>query len=465
MKRILQILVLITGLYSDIFSQSIVCPGYTVCLVTIDTFPAPVNIGSAVTGPNYGCLSTQLNPSWYWLEISSPGFISIDIHSVPACDVDFICWGPFTSNFEPCTTELKCAESGGSHHNPGPGGGYPLTYTVDCSDDPSSQEWCYIPDVKAGEYYILLVVNNSNANCNIIVHQIWEVGSGSINCSYPAIMLDNITISENECDTLINQYTIAGSIIYRSFGTITGEITIVDQPSGISQTLYPPFTSPTIYNLQSIPIDGLQHTLTATFSESPACTYSLTYRTDSICVPCSANAGENITVCGLVTNINAIELPTDSNTYWIPQDGICFYPKKEPSSNITAETYGTYNIVWQTNNYSNFTCSDTVTVEFIDPALCTDVKDDLFNASLDLTPNPVINDLLIVKLISNRIGKFQIRMIDINGRIAYQKEFSKQDEKLELHINTKEIKNGFYIIEINDGNELFRKSILIQSNL
>ena len=122
-------------------------------------------------------------------------------------------------------------------------------------------------------------------------------------------------------------------------------------------------------------------------------------------------------------------------------------------------------IVWQTNNALNFTCWDTVKVVFIDPALCTDVKEVLYDSNIDLYPNPVVNDAFILKFYSKRNSKIQIRLIDINGSTVLIKEIAKDNETIESPIHTKGIKPGFYILEINDGYELYRKSVLIQSDL
>ncbi|MBK9462704.1 MAG: hypothetical protein IPN94_25650 [Sphingobacteriales bacterium] len=40
-------------------------------------FPASVNNGTAQNGNNYGCLGTQPNPAWYYLQILDPGAIHI----------------------------------------------------------------------------------------------------------------------------------------------------------------------------------------------------------------------------------------------------------------------------------------------------------------------------------------------------------------------------------------------------
>jgi hypothetical protein len=155
------------------------------CTGTTYNFPAGVNAGTGESGPNYGCLGSTPNPVWYYLLVDQPGNIEIYIHSNPQKDLDFICWGPFTSQTGPCTAQLTNNGNPGSHWASGPGGGYPSGNTVDCSYNSSWQEWCYIPNAQTGQYYILLITNYSNSACNIIFEQLnaGQPGAGSTNCN------------------------------------------------------------------------------------------------------------------------------------------------------------------------------------------------------------------------------------------------------------------------------------------
>src|SRR5687767_6539054 len=44
-------------------------------------------------GNDYGCLSSQPNPTWYYFEIATAG--NIDMNLYAPSDIDFIIWGPF----------------------------------------------------------------------------------------------------------------------------------------------------------------------------------------------------------------------------------------------------------------------------------------------------------------------------------------------------------------------------------
>jgi len=132
---------------------------------TSDTyvFPAGTSGNSAQPGPNYGCLSTTPNPAWYHMKIGVPGDIEITMYSEPAYDIDFICWGPFSDPVLPCEGQLTAFK------------------TVDCSyAGGTAPEICNIPNGLEGEYYILLITNFSQQECDIIFEK--TGGSGETDC-------------------------------------------------------------------------------------------------------------------------------------------------------------------------------------------------------------------------------------------------------------------------------------------
>ncbi len=197
MKKIL-LLAFLSGFISTLNAQGSLCnTADPFCAGnSAYTFPAGVNSGSGQPGPNYGCLTTRPNPAWYYMQVSVSGNIEFEITTTPHRDIDFICWGPFTSATLPCVAQLTGdVSSHGSHHSQGPGGGYPTFNTIDCSYDPSWQEWCYLPNAVVGQYYILLITNYSNAACNISFSQ--SAGTGSTSCAIlPPIIGSNSPVCE-----------------------------------------------------------------------------------------------------------------------------------------------------------------------------------------------------------------------------------------------------------------------------
>ena len=154
------------GMSSNISAQGTTCAGADP-FCTGTTYSFPNNTGtSAEAGPNYGCLLSQPNPAWYYLQIDASGSIQMDISQVDAngsgIDVDFIAYGPFGSATGGC-------------------GSLTSGNTVDCSYSTAANETATIPGAVSGEYYMLLITNFSNTAGNISFSQ--TGGTGSTNCA------------------------------------------------------------------------------------------------------------------------------------------------------------------------------------------------------------------------------------------------------------------------------------------
>jgi len=98
--------------------------------------PTPPRDGiPAETGPAYGCLTTQPNPTWFFMRAGAPsGDITIDMESIPSYDIDFICWGPFLTPTGACESGLTVPK------------------IVDCSYSGSHTETCNIPNAQVGDF-------------------------------------------------------------------------------------------------------------------------------------------------------------------------------------------------------------------------------------------------------------------------------------------------------------------------
>lgn len=166
------------------------------CTTTSYNFPAGVNSGSAEVGANYGCLGSQPNPAWYYMQVGTTGPIEIYMHGSNNYDIDFACWGPFTSYTAPCVAQLTAGSYTPTHWAAGPSPDYPSANMIDCSFSGSFEEWCYIPNAVIGQYYILLITNYSNAAQNIIFSQ--TGGSGATNCGIlaPPVTGDTVCVGQ-----------------------------------------------------------------------------------------------------------------------------------------------------------------------------------------------------------------------------------------------------------------------------
>ena len=230
------------------------------------TFPAGVcpipGTCEAEPGPCYDCLATTPNPAWYYMMIGTSGDIIISITENPYQDVDFICWGPFTSPTGECVAGLTCL------------------MVVDCSYSASGNETCTILNAQAGEFYLLLLTNYSNNPTNITFQQTnyGQPGAGTtdcnivINCSMSAI-----SPVPSACDPFTNTFSITGSLEF-SNPPATGTLTVTDVTAipPVTQTFLPPFNSPQPFSLAGISCDGLVHSVTATFSDSTNCNLTQT---------------------------------------------------------------------------------------------------------------------------------------------------------------------------------------------
>jgi len=118
------------------------------CTDTGASFPASTNT-QAESDNQYGCLSTQPNPAWYYLEIAQPGYPSTGI----------------CPNGVPCDFFNGCVNGDG----------------VDCSYDPQATEVADIPDAQTGEVYAFLITNFSGQPTEIFVNK--TGGMATTDCS------------------------------------------------------------------------------------------------------------------------------------------------------------------------------------------------------------------------------------------------------------------------------------------
>lgn len=128
--------------------------------------------GSGYNGSSYACCSSVPKPIWYYMQIDNPGFLNFHIiqsQGRESCDVDFICWGPFTaSDRTDFMTKLcngtytlalnYCASNdyGGTFPINGAGNSIPI---VDCCYCADREENCHIPNAQHNQWYLLLITN------------------------------------------------------------------------------------------------------------------------------------------------------------------------------------------------------------------------------------------------------------------------------------------------------------------
>lgn len=140
-----------------------------ICTDQVYNLQAPIDTFAEV-GPDYGCLITQLNPLWFYLKVTHPGNIALDIQSATSQDIDFAAWGPFYSAHDSCVTGLSafcdtCPSNTDSTHF------YPSGNLTDCSYSTNSYEVCHISNALTGQYYYIVITNKSNSPNTIFLYQ------------------------------------------------------------------------------------------------------------------------------------------------------------------------------------------------------------------------------------------------------------------------------------------------------
>lgn len=255
----------------------------------------------------------QNSPTWWFLRISESGPVNMTIHS--SCgDVDFGCWGPFENVTCDRDNDLTNGAAGteyyyysganlatyyGSEYNgtspTGPStvtAGTPINGTyalaepcgnlVDYGGSTSHDEYLQIQNAQEGEIYILVVANFSSCTGTITMDQtnISESGAGQLDCSIVNdCVITNVSTTEGDCDA--NQtFSVSGNITFTD-APLDGTLTISD--GSVSQTFYPPFSSPTAYTLSGLTGDGQEHTITAAFSTSSVNCSKIAYITAPTC--------------------------------------------------------------------------------------------------------------------------------------------------------------------------------------
>ncbi len=145
---------------------------------------------------NYGCLFTQPNPVWYFMQIEDSGELvfeivqntQFDANGNPTgqpLDVDFIAWGPF-NDVDFCNDLDSCDNCGSNTFD----NNYPYGNVVDCSYSAAPVETFTIPNAQAGEIYAVLITNFNGDPGFISLGQTnsSDQNSGSTNCD---IVLQN----------------------------------------------------------------------------------------------------------------------------------------------------------------------------------------------------------------------------------------------------------------------------------
>lgn len=218
------------------------CPNFAQPFCTDETpdgvsFPSGTNgNASAFLGTDgISCCHSTPAPAWYYMQISSPGNLLIYLYQTEfnddtdTIDVDFVCWGPFEAQNQSDFVSKLCnntytlgTTSHGNHRPPngihnGNMGGYPDGGVVDCSWDGAGTEWCYIPNAREGQWYLLLILNYESTYYPpgygyVHFDRVDAYSTATTNCNLLNTAGNNSPICEGETLELICTAPQAGAI-------------------------------------------------------------------------------------------------------------------------------------------------------------------------------------------------------------------------------------------------------------
>lgn len=163
------------------------------------------NIVNVPSIGSVGCLNTTPNPNWFYFQVNESGNLTADILQTNnltgnPIDVDFICWGPFTSgnanNF--CNNLFDFPDGNNLIPN----------NIVDCSYSASAFEQINIPNANEGEYYVLMITNFNGTPGVISLNLNFDTSFESI-VTIPYVDVNNNSLFD------LNEYTfVNGSFNY-----------------------------------------------------------------------------------------------------------------------------------------------------------------------------------------------------------------------------------------------------------
>lgn len=343
---------------------------------TDDTYDFPNETDAvAPSGPNYGCLGSEPNPSWFFMEIDQGGPMTFQITQssspggAPNLDVDYALWGPFSSMSAGCTSIN--------------GGG---VAPISCSYSSAAVETASIANAVAGMTYIIMITNFDEGAGYITFNQ--TGGSGVADCGLltPCDMT-NLTANPGACNPANNQYSVTGQITFVS-PPATGTLTVSSSCGG-TQTFNAPFASPLNYTLNGLTSNGANCTVTATFSADNTCTRTQNYIAPAPCLPCN--------MTGITTNVGACN---PANNQYAVSGNITFVnPPTTGTLTITGSCGGTqtFNAPFTSPAAYNFTgltsngAGCTISASFSANAACTISQN--YTAPVNCTPPCIITNL------------------------------------------------------------------------
>ena len=159
-----------------------------------------------------GCLGRVTDPAWFAFQIEDEGNLTMKITQSDGEDIDFACWGPFYGDSKDEMLNKVCSEDlldDGKLHKTSPTDDwditkpdfrkewdYPYGNLQDCSYSKSHTEYCYLPNAKKGEWYILMISNYAETGGYITFNKF--SGTATTDCSKTIDLTSNSPVCEGE---------------------------------------------------------------------------------------------------------------------------------------------------------------------------------------------------------------------------------------------------------------------------
>ena len=179
--------------------------GNPFCSTSGVTYPSVTNQPSLGGNGVYGCLGSTPNPTWFVMQVATPGNLVFQVSQTGATggiDVDYAAWGPFTSQTDGCTQI----------------GATPATITpISCSFSTAALETITIPNAQVGQWYVVLITN-FNGSPGTITFNSTTGNVGSTNCN----IVCNTTASNNGPACVSGSFNLTSTAITGSTFTWTG---------------------------------------------------------------------------------------------------------------------------------------------------------------------------------------------------------------------------------------------------
>lgn len=192
-------------------------------------------------------------------------------------------------------------------------------------------------------------------------------------------------------------------------------------------------------------------------------TTTTTYTVTGTSLGCTATSTVNVTV---------IPLPVAGFTYVDNGNGEIVFTNTSQNATSWNWDFGDGGVDFIQNPVHTYSVSGNFIVSLIVTDSCgnnsitsiniiiTNTNNLIFNSSLEIFPNPS-NGLFNLKYISDLRNKFTVNLINNIGEVVFTKEYSKTNFSKVISFDFSKLTNGFYNVEVNNGNKILRSCIVI----